>query len=172
MSCPKGSLGLTGSSASYRKTNTFILALPWRILEVDTFHPPLIKEHAMSWSYLALGAIVVLVILMVIFRKNPIVKLYWKYTLILIPLAVLIVLKIINDLKGKPASTGPAPTTPDPLATKIQDIKESLVEAQMTSAVEISAAKAKNNETLKKLEEVVKIPDKVERRKQLAAMIG
>lgn len=126
----------------------------------------------MSWEYLALGAVAVLVILMVIFRKNPIVKLYWKYTLILVPLVVLIILKIVTDTKNKTTTGTTDPTKPDPLATKIQDIKEELVEAQMTTAIEISAAKAKNNETLKKLEEVTKIPDKAERRRQIAAMVG
>jgi uncharacterized membrane protein len=126
----------------------------------------------MSWEYLALGAIAVLVILMIIFRKNPIVKLYWKYSLILLPLVVLIILKIITDTKNKTTTGTTDPAKPDPLAVKIKDIKEELVEAQMTTAIEISAAKAKNNETLKKLEEVTKIPDKAERRRQLAAMIG
>jgi len=126
----------------------------------------------MSWEYLALGAVAVLVILMVIFRKNPIVKLYWKYTLILLPLVVLIVLKIINDIKTKPTDGAAASAKPDPLATQVQSLKDSLVEAQMTSAVEIAAAKAKNGDTLAKLEEVKKIQDASERRRQLAAMVG
>jgi len=126
----------------------------------------------MSWEYLALGVVAVLVILMVIFRKNPIVKLYWKYSLILIPLVVLIILKIITDTKNKTTTGTTDPTKPDPLAVKIKDIKEELVEAQMTTAIEVSAAKAKNNETLKKLEEVTKITDKAERRRQIAAMVG
>jgi uncharacterized membrane protein len=126
----------------------------------------------MSWEYLALGAVAVLVILMVIFRKNPIVKLYWKYTLILLPLVVLIVLKIINDIKTKPTGDAAASAKPDLLATQVQGLKDSLVEAQMTSAVEIAAAKAKNGDTLAKLEEVKKIQDASERRRQLAAMVG
>jgi len=126
----------------------------------------------MSWEYLALGAVAILVILMIIFRKNPIVKLYWKYSLILIPLVVLIILKIVTDSKNRTNTGTTDPVKPDPLATKIKDIKDELVEAQMTTAIEVSAAKAKNNETLKKLEEVTKIPDKAERRRQLAAMIG
>jgi len=126
----------------------------------------------MSWEYLALGVVAVLVILMVIFRKNPIVKLYWKYTLIIIPLVVLIILKIIMDAKNKTTTGTTNPTKPDPLAVKIKDIKEELVEAQMTAAIEVSAAKAKSNETLKKLEEVTKITDKAERRRQIAAMVG
>ena len=126
----------------------------------------------MSWEYLALGAVAILVILMIIFRKNPIVRLYWKYSLILIPLVVLIILKIVTDSRNRTNTGTTDPVKPDPLATKIKDIKDELVEAQMTTAIEVSAAKAKNNETLKKLEEVTKIPDKAERRRQLAAMIG
>jgi len=126
----------------------------------------------MSWEYLALGAVAILVILMIIFRKNPIVRLYWKYSLILIPLVVLIILKIVTDFRNRTNMGTTDPVKPDPLAMKIKDIKDELVEAQMTTAIEVSAAKAKNNETLKKLEEVTKIPDKAERRRQLAAMIG
>jgi uncharacterized membrane protein YeiB len=126
----------------------------------------------MSWEYLVLGAIAVLVILMVIFRNNPMVKLYWKYALILLPLVVLLILKIINDAKNKAVGSGTAPTKPDPLATQIQSIKDDLVEAQMTSAVEIAVAKTKNEETIKKLEEIKNIPDKAERRRRLAALIG
>jgi uncharacterized membrane protein YeiB len=126
----------------------------------------------MSWEYLALGAVAILVILMIIFRKNPIVRLYWKYSLILIPLVVLIILKIVTDSRNRTNMGTTDPVKPDPLAMKIKDIKDELVEAQMTAAIEVSAAKAKNNETLKKLEEVTKIPDKAERRRQLAAMIG
>ena len=126
----------------------------------------------MSWEYLALGAVAVLVILMIIFRKNPIVKLYWKYSLILIPLVALIILKIVTDSRNKTNTGTTDPAKPDPLAVKIKDIKEELVEAQMTAAIEVSAAKAKSNETLKKLEEVTKITDKAERRRQIAAMVG
>jgi len=126
----------------------------------------------MSWEYLALGAVAVLVILMIIFRKNPIVKLYWKYSLILIPLVALIILKIVTDSRNKTNTGTTDPAKPDPLAVKIEDIKEELVEAQMTAAIEVSAAKAKSNETLKKLEEVTKITDKAERRRQIAAMVG
>ena len=124
----------------------------------------------MSWEYVVLGLVAVLVVLMIVFRKNPIVKLYWKYALILLPLVVLIILKLINDIKNKPTTTTPA--QPDPLATKIQDIKDDLTEAQMISSVQIAAAKQKNNDTLTKLEEVKKIPDRSERIKQLAAMVG
>lgn len=127
----------------------------------------------MSWEYLSLAVIALVIVLLVIFRKNPFVKLYWKYALILLPLAVLIILKIISGIKKPTGDSGSTSTTvPDPLAGKIQDIKDDLVEAQKITAIEVSAAKAKNNEVLKQLEEVKKIPDKVERRRRLAAMIG
>jgi glucan phosphoethanolaminetransferase (alkaline phosphatase superfamily) len=121
----------------------------------------------MSWEYVILALIVIAVVLLIVCRDHPLVKKYWKYTLIAIPLVVLLILKIISDIKSKPA-----PDEPDPLAGKIQDLKDDLVEAQMTSAVEIAAAKEKNKEALEKLEEIKLIPDKAERLKKLAAMIG
>lgn len=124
----------------------------------------------MSWEYLILGLVAVLIVLMIIFRKHPIVKLCWKYTLVLIPLVVLMVLKIISNIK--PTTNTPTADKPDPLGTKIQGIKDDLTEAQMTTAVQVAAAKQKNNDTLTKLEEVKKITDRSERIKQLAAMIG
>ena len=121
----------------------------------------------MSWEYVILALIVIAVVLLIICRDNPLVKKYWKYTLIAIPLVALLILKIISNIKNKPA-----PDEPDPLAEKIHGLKDDIVEAQMTSAVEIAAAKEKNSETLEKLEEIKLIPDKAERLKKLAAMIG
>ena len=129
----------------------------------------------MSWEILFLAVVAILVVLMIAFRKNPIVKKYWKYTLILAPIVLLVILKVINDLKRKGLGgdgTVPGTATVDPIIVKIDSLKEDLVEAQQVSAIEIAAAKAKNAEKLKELETVTKITDKSERRKRLAAMIG
>lgn len=121
----------------------------------------------MTWEYIALSVIVIVAILLVLFRKNPYVKKYWKYSLILIPLALVIVLSIIK--KPKP---GPNGKVEDDLGEKIEDLKDSLHEAQLETAVEVSAAKQKNKDTIEKLKEIKKIPDKKERIRRLAEMVG
>jgi len=125
----------------------------------------------MSWEILSLCVIALLVVLMVIFRKNLIVKKYWRYALILIPLVILIILKIIMDIKNKGRTTNTDQRSED-LANNIQEIHEKIKDIQMESKAEIAVAKAKNDVVIKELEEVKKIPDRAERRKRLAAMIG
>ena len=128
----------------------------------------------MSWEILALAAVAIVVILLVIFRKNPHVKKYWKYSLVFVPLVLLIILKIIIDIKnrgkinGSPAEVDRA----DDLREKITELKDQITEVQLESAIEISAAKSKNEEVIKELEEVKQISDKRERRRRLADMIG
>lgn len=111
--------------------------------------------------------VIALIASLIVFRKEPHVKKYWAYVLILIPLLILI---IIKKLAVKPAPN--TPYAPNPLATKVQDLKDNLAEAQLVSAVEISAAKTKNEAVIEKLEAVKKIDDPSERRKQLASLIG
>ena len=127
----------------------------------------------MSWEYVALALIVSVGILLFVCRKNALVKRYWRYSLILLPLALLLVLKIVTDLQRRKVDTGGTPPdAADALSTKIGALKDDLVEAQMISAIEVSAAREKNNDTLKELEQVLSIPDKTEKRRRLAAMIG
>jgi hypothetical protein len=127
----------------------------------------------MSWEYAALAVIAIFVILLIIFRKNPYVKKYWMYSLILAPLIFLIVLKIITDIKNRNNSGGGGLTVkPDDLSHKINELKEDLIDAQMYATAEIAAAKTKNEAVIKELEEVKKISNRTERRKRYAAMIG
>jgi uncharacterized membrane protein len=128
----------------------------------------------MSWEYVVLGAVSVLVIFLILFRKNPLVKLYWKYVLLLAPLVALIILKIISDSKGKGKTSTPsgAPGVPDPIVTKIADIRDDIVIAQTTALIEQAAAREKSNEKLETLSEISQIPDKRERLKRLAALAG
>ena len=125
----------------------------------------------MSWEILALSVIAVVIVLLVVLRKNPYVRRYWKYSLVLLPLVVLIVLKIIMDIKNR-GKLGTDDDEVSGLQNKITEIKEDMHDVQMETAIEISAAKTKNEEVLKTLEEVKNIPDKQERRRRLADMIG
>ena len=70
----------------------------------------------MSWEWVGLGVIAIIVALLIVFRKNPFVKKYWKYALILIPAAIILILVIINKRQGG----GTDPNKPDPLSGAIQ----------------------------------------------------
>lgn len=121
----------------------------------------------MSWEWIALAAILAVAIVVGVTWKNPITRKYWKYALILLPAVVIIVVSLVNRRKGSGADG-----KPDALRGAMDDLKENLHEAQMESAIEVSAAKAKNAAKIEELKEVKKITDKSERRKRLAAMMG
>ena len=85
---------------------------------------------------------------------------------------ILIILKIINGRKNSGGTTSSATEKDEELENRMEKLQDKLQDVQMETAIEISAAKTKNEEVIKKLEEIKKIEDKTERRKQLAAMIG
>lgn len=127
----------------------------------------------MSLEWVALIGIAIVVVLLIIFRKTKFVKKNWKYFLILAPLVVLIILRIMSGIKKKDTSTTSGnDQASDDLDKDIEKLKDKLEEVQMETAIEVSAAKTKNEEVIKKLEEIKKIEDTSERRKRLAAMIG
>lgn len=126
----------------------------------------------MTLEWLLLIGIAVIAILLVVFRNTKFVKQNWKYFLILAPFVILIILRILSGpkkIKRDPASPS---EDKDDLDVSLENLKDKLEEVQMETAIEVSAAKTKNEEVLKKLEEVKAIQDKSERRKRLAAMIG
>jgi hypothetical protein len=125
----------------------------------------------MSWEWPCLIGITVVGIFFIIFRNTPFVKSNWKYALILAPFAALLILRIISGSKGKVISSGSQSGDKD-LEKEMGKLKERLEEVQMETAIEVSAAKTKNEEIVKQLEEVKKIEDKTERRKRLASMVG
>lgn len=123
----------------------------------------------MVWEISLLALCVIIAVLLIIFRKTLIVKKYWRYALILLPFVVLVTIKIIISIKTEGTRK---PTDPDPLMKSIADLKDNLQEAHLTSVIEVSAAKAKDQATLTKLQQVTAIPDQAERTKQLTAMVG
>lgn len=126
----------------------------------------------MSWEWVALIGMIVIGILLIIFRNTAFVKKNWKYFLILAPLMILVILRIISSRKDPGGATSSSSAKDDELERKMETLKDKLQEVQMETAIEISAAKTKNEEVIKQLEEIKKIEDKSERRKRLAAMIG
>lgn len=125
----------------------------------------------MTWTWIALAAIVLVFVLIGIFWKNPYVQKYWKYALILLPLLILIILKIINDMQNK-GNTTTADKKSQELAKKIKDVNDDITEINMTAVAEIAVAKAKDTAKKQQLEEIKQISDKTERRRRLAEMIG
>lgn len=127
----------------------------------------------MSWEWLALVGIAIIMVLLVIFRNTEFVKKNWKYFIILAPLVLMIVLRIMAGSKKKDDSVpSSGSSSSEGLEKSIEKLKDKLGEVQMETAIEVSAAKTKNEEVIKKLEEIKKIEDTTERRKRLAAMIG
>lgn len=123
----------------------------------------------MSWELLGLIIIAIVGILLFVFRKNPLVEKYWKYALILIPAAVILILIMINKRKGDQSQQqGQA----DALEGAISKIKDDLTETNQIAAIKVSAAKENQAQVIKKLEEIKQINDQKERLKQLAAMLG
>ena len=125
----------------------------------------------MSWELLGLILILGLVVLMVIFRKNPLVKKYWKYSLILIPGLIVIVIRLILiwQEKGRGQIDAQKDKT---LGNAIQGIASDLKEAQLTSTVEVVAAKQQSADKLKQLEDIKSEPDQDKRISKLADLIG
>lgn len=127
----------------------------------------------MSWEWLALIGIAIIGIFLIVFRNTKFVRSNWKYFLILAPLIVLIILRIMSGSRKKDDPGSASGKVPEKdLEKTMENLKDRLEEVQMETAIEISAAKTKNEEVVKQLEEVKKIEDKSERRKRLAAMIG
>lgn len=123
----------------------------------------------MSWEILILIAAAILLILLIVFRKNPYVKKYWKYALILIPGLIIVVIRcFIKD--GKDNSSGEESIAP--LQRKVDKLKDDLSEANLEAAVEISAARAKDEQKIEEIKEIKKIPDQKERLKKLAKLVG
>lgn len=96
------------------------------------------------------------------------VKKYWRYSLILIPAVVILVLKIIIVIKQKNSTVN----QPNVLKDEITNIKDKLEEVNTIVKVESAIAKEKNDQKMNELKEVQKISDDKERRKRLAQMLG
>lgn len=106
------------------------------------------------------------------FRKNTYVKKYWKLSLVLIPFVIFLILKIISDIRRPKPTPGTGGQPSGGLEGKVQELKDQMVDIQLESSAEIAVAKAKNEEMVKKLEEVKTIADRSERRRRLIAIIG
>jgi hypothetical protein len=125
----------------------------------------------MSWELLTLIFVVVFAVVMIAMSKNPYVKKYWKYSLILVPGVLLIIFRLILVWREKKQTSADSKAD-NTLISAMDNIKKDIQEAQLTSSVEVAVAKTKSAEMIKALEEVKKIENKDERIKKLAEMVG
>jgi len=111
---------------------------------------------------------------LIVFRKTAFVKKYWRYALILAPGILVLIIKILTTIRQNSSnSSGLSSNDKEPtLKDEITTIKERLEEVNTTVKVEAAIAKTKNEEMIKELEEVQKIPDQRERNRRLAEMVG
>ena len=116
-------------------------------------------------EYIFLGIVATLIIVMILFRNNPIIEKYWKYTLILLPAVILVVLSIINKRKDSTTRT-------DSLVKTIDQVKTDLHEANLVAAIKVAAANQGQKEKIDKLSEIKQIDDQSERIKKLAEMMN
>jgi 4-amino-4-deoxy-L-arabinose transferase-like glycosyltransferase len=120
------------------------------------------------WWEFAIYILVALVALYLIIWQKPFVKKYWKYLLAAIPLIIVIV-RIIAWLVGRRQDgNGPA----NELHTAINSVRDSIQEANMEAAVNVAAARAKDQAKLDELKRVMAIKDRAERMKRLAKLVG
>lgn len=119
------------------------------------------------YTVLIATLIIAIIVLLVIFRKTAFVKKYGRYALILLPALIIILLKLLSKPKKKEDDQ----KSKDNLTNYIAEIKDQLQEANMITAVEVTAAKEKNNQKLETLKEVMAIPDGKERRKRIADLV-
>lgn len=114
--------------------------------------------------------LVVLLIGLIIFSFiNPKMEKYRKYVLILIPFIVFLLLYIFKRKEKKNTESQIDATE---FKAKLEEVKGDLKEVTTIAEIKRKCSEEKKEEDLKELEEVTKMPDKVKRRKRLAATIG
>jgi hypothetical protein len=115
-----------------------------------------------------------LIALLIVFRKTSFVKKYWRYALILIPAILILVVKILTTIRQKPKKSFDDPDMVEEptLKDEITTVREKLEEVNTTVKVEAAIAKTKNDSMMEELKEVQKIPNRRERIRRLAGMVG
>lgn len=128
----------------------------------------------MTTQLVLLSICIVLIVLLIVFRKTSFVKKYWRYALILIPAVLILVVKILATIrqKGTDSNNTTTDTGTPVLKDEITNIKEKLEEVNTVVKVEAAIEKTKNEDLMQELKEVQKIPDTRERRRRLAEMVG
>jgi len=104
---------------------------------------------------------------MFFFRKTIVIRKYWKISIVLLPIIIVLVLKLIVSIRQRKPNDQRIN-----LNDEINEIKDRLEEINTTVIIEAKIEKTKNDQLMNELKEVQKINDAKERRKRLAEMIG
>jgi hypothetical protein len=118
-------------------------------------------------NIILLVVLVSVVVLAFILRKQPIVEKYWKWSLAAIPF---IVLMVLDSLKKKPETISIGKenvNNPDSFSGKIQDVKESVREANTVAEIKTDGVKKDEQKKLDKLDDIVSQPNPDLARKNL-----
>jgi len=107
--------------------------------------------------------LIAIIVLMIKYRKTYFVKITWRYALILLPFILIILIKLFTK---KPPNTDDGK-----FALAINDIKGKLNEAQMISAIEVTAAREDDKIKLEELKKATDIKNDAERRKALVDLM-
>lgn len=125
----------------------------------------------MTTELFLLSFCLVIIVLLIVFRNTSFVKKYWRYSLILIPAIVILVLKILTSIRSKNIGSNAKPNNVA-LKDEVLNIKEQLEEVNTVVKIEAAVAKTENNQLMTSLKEAQKIKDNKERRKRLAELMG
>jgi len=93
---------------------------------------------------------------------------YRKYVIIVIPFIAFLLLYLFK--KKKPNDNSSSQSLE--FQQKIEEVKEDIKEVNTIAEIKRKFSEQKKQEDLKKLDEITKIPDKSERRRKLAEMVG
>jgi glucan phosphoethanolaminetransferase (alkaline phosphatase superfamily) len=125
----------------------------------------------MSWGLITLILIAIFAAILIVYRKNPYVKKYWKYALILVPGVIIIVFRLLGSVKTN-KQTKDDNAGAKTVEAAVTQISKDIKETQLVAAVEVAVAKTKSADKIQKLVEIKKIVDQDEKIKQLAELVG
>jgi len=98
---------------------------------------------------------------------------YRKYVIIVIPFIAFLLLYLFKKKKPNDNSSSQSlEFQPSEFQQKIEEVKEDIKEVNTIAEIKRKFSEQKKQEDLKKLDEITKIPDKSERRRKLAEMVG
>ena len=98
---------------------------------------------------------------------------YRKYVIIVLPFIAFLLLYLFKKKKPNDNSSSQSlEFQPSEFQQKIEEVKEDIKEVNTIAEIKRKFSEQKKQEDLKKLDEITKIPDKSERRRKLAEMVG
>lgn len=121
----------------------------------------------MWWEFAIYGVLAAVTLYLIIFQQ-AFVRKYWKVigaVLILVVIVVFIIARVVSGRRNT-VETG------QDLQDAVTHIREEIEDANREAAIRIAAARAKDQEKIEELKEVLAIKDRSERRRKLAQLVG